>query len=287
MKKYYCLVCKSVITEHDTYCSNCHTEINRKIIFEKNNLESLKHNIKMYIISKEYKRCLNLLIDTNNQLVLEYYKMFCSKMLSNAYDETNFFDKKLEYTNEELDEIILHMIEHHTLFDINKIKTLASLSENNEKLVKILNKIETNEEMLGKDRELRENLFKRTIVPELKPVNSYYKEAKSYLYLSIVLYVILYLLVIILVNKDIKYQFMNISFILPTILLSKSLTRYILKKKNILFSILIFVITYYLTTLIGSLIWNEINFNIFINHFKAIINTPKHLIAILIERLKE
>ncbi len=287
MKKYHCLICNSLVNENETHCSYCHSEINQDIVFKRDSIEVLKHNVKLNAIACEYKRNLNLLIETYDELVLEYYKMYCSKAINKPYNETDFFDKKLNYTDEELDMVIVHMIEHSYLFTMEKIKAFSKLSKSHEKILRIIENIEVNEDKKGEDKDLRELLFTKTVVPSLKPIDPYYKEAKSFLYISIILYIVLYLVVILVFDKTIQYELMNITFILPSVILARALTRYILKKKNIFFTILMFISIYYSSTLLGSIIWNGIDFNIFFNHMKNIIKTPEQLIKALIERLRE
>ena len=79
MKKYQCLVCGFDINESDVKCSNCNSIIDMDIITSKDPIKTIKHTIKINFLNNEYKKNISLLEKTDNELLLEYYKMFSYK----------------------------------------------------------------------------------------------------------------------------------------------------------------------------------------------------------------
>ena len=287
MKKYQCLVCGWNINETDTKCPNCNNEIDMDIITKSDNIKVMKYNSKMNILNFEFKNNITLLQNTENELLLEYYKMYSYKNLNKEYDESIFFDKSYKYTNEELDEVILHILEHYKLYNINNINKIIDKSKNKNKHLDILNSINNESYQKPIENDLRNLLFNKVVIPNTKPYDPKIEDGKSYIKISILLYVVFIAIVLLFSGSDIRNQMMNLAFIIPGITLSKAISKLILKKKNIFITILLFIGILYVTTFIYYIIVNGFSTSMFIDHIKSLFNTPKDLIEILIERLGE
>lgn len=287
MKKYQCLVCGWDINEIDTKCPNCNNKIDMDIITKSDNIKVMKYNSKMNILNFEFKNNITLLQNTENELLLEYYKMYSYKNLNKEYDESIFFDKSYKYTNEELDEVILHILEHYKLYNINNINKIIDKSNNKNKYLDILNSINNDIYQKPIENDLRNLLFNKVVIPNTKPYDSKIEDGKSYIKISILLYVVFIAIVLLFSGSDIRNQMMNLAFIIPAITLSKAISKLILKKKNIFITILLFIGILYITTFIYYIIINGFSTSMFIDHIKSLFNTPKDLIKVLIERLGE
>ena len=73
--------------------------------------------------------------------------------------------------------------------------------------------------------------------------------------------------------KDIRNPMMNAALIVPSIVLSKGLCKLILKKKNLAFTLLMFIVSIYLTTFIYYIFANGFEGNFFVNHINSLFNT--------------
>ena len=141
MKKYQCLVCGFDIYEHQEKCSNCNTVIDMEIITKTDNIKTLKYNAKTNINNLQFRNNISLLENTENELLLEYYNMYTYKCLLKSYDEDYFFNNNFKYLNEELDEVILHILEHHKLYSMDNIKKIIDRSNQKSKYTSILSDI--------------------------------------------------------------------------------------------------------------------------------------------------
>lgn len=287
MKKYQCLVCGFDIYEHQEKCSNCNTIIDMDIITKTDNIKTLKYNAKTNINNLEFKNNIQLLENTLNELLLEYYKMYSYKCLLKSYNEDTFFNNNFKYLNEELDEVILHILEHHKLYSIENIKKIIDKSNKKSKYLSILNDINSNTYQKPIENDLRNLLFNNVSIPKTKEYNANKEEGKSYLFLSIVLYIVFIAIVLLFCAADIRNPMMNAALIIPSIVLSKGLCKLILKKKNLAFTLLMFIVSIYLTTFIYYLIVNGFEGNFFINHIKSLFNTFSDIFKTLIERFGE
>jgi len=296
MKKYKCLVCGWDINDLDNKCPNCNSNIDMDIITNTAKIKTLKYNSKLNIMNFNYKSNIILLQDTNNELLLEYYKMFSYKLLNKQYDESEFFDKQYKYTNEELDEVILHILEHRKLYSLDNINKIIDKSNTKNKYLDILQSINSPNYQKPIENDLRNLLFNQVSIPKTKAYDSSLEEGKSYILLSITLYIIFIAVVLLFSGSDIRNQVMNLALIIPGITLSKALIKiiykYNIKYKNnkiisFIFTILIFLGIYYITTFIYYIIVNGFSSSMFLDHIKSLFNTPSDLIEILIERLGE
>lgn len=287
MKKYQCLVCGFDIYEHQEKCSNCNTVIDMDIITKTNKIKTLKYTVKTNINNLEFRNNISLLEDTENELLLEYYKMYSYKCILKDYNEDFFFNSNFKYTNEELDEVILHILEHHKLYSISNINKIIDKSNKKSKYLEILNSINTDIYQKPIENDLRNLLFNNVSIPKTQEYNANREEGKSYLFLSIVLYIAFIAIVLLFCAKDIRNPMMNAALIVPSIVLSKGLCKLILKKKNLAFTLLMFIVSIYLTTFIYYIFANGFEGNFFFNHIKSLFSTFGDIFRVLIERLGE
>ena len=206
----------------------------------------------------EFRNNISLLEDTENELLLEYYKMYSYKCILKDYNEDFFFNSNFKYTNEELDEVILHILEHHKLYSISNINKIIDKSNKKSKYLEILNSINTDIYQKPIENDLRNLLFNNVSIPKTQEYNANREEGKSYLFLSIVLYIAFIAIVLLFCAKDIRNPMMNAALIVPSIVLSKGLCKLILKKKNLAFTLLMFIVSIYLTTFIYYNIFSSI-----------------------------
>ena len=284
MKKYQCLVCGFDINESDVKCSNCNSIIDMDIITSKDPIKTIKHTIKINCLNSEYKKNISLLEKTDNELLLEYYKMFSYKMLNKTYNEDNFFTSDFKYQDEELDEVISHILEHNFIYNNSNIELIINKSKHKNKYLDILNSINSDEYQKPKENDLRTLLFNEVKIPQTKEYNATFEEGKSYITLSIILYIIFIAVVLLFVPSDLRNQVMNLALIVPGITLSKALSKIIYKKKTPINTFIIFILILYVTTLLYYIISNGFSGNMFVDHIKSLINTPSDFIKILIER---
>ena len=93
------------------------------------------------------------------------------------------------------------------------------------------------------EKDLREQLFSYTIIPtSSKKQETRKNEGKTFVILAIFLYIVLSIATILTSEKEIIYSMLNLSAIIPTIILTSGLSKIILKKNNILKSILLFIV---------------------------------------------
>lgn len=287
MKKYQCLVCGFDIYEHQERCTNCNTVIDMDIITKTNKIKTLKYTVKTNINNLEFRNNISLPEDTENELLLEYYKMYSYKCILKDYNEDFFFNSNFKYTNEELDEVILHILEHHKLYSISNINKIIDKSNKKNKYLEILNSINTDIYQKPIENDLRNLLFNHVSIPKTQEYNANREEGKSYLFLSIVLYIAFIAIVLLFCAKDIRNPMMNAALIVPSIVLSKGLCKLILKKKNLAFTLLMFIVSIYLTTFIYYIFANGFEGNFFVNHIKSLFSTFGDIFKVLIERLGE
>lgn len=284
MKKYKCTICGGEVTvKDDIYtCINCKTIQDKDILFKENPLKLKQLKAKNNILNREFKKNIDLLDDTNDNLLLEYYKLYSYKALNKDYDESNFYNFNKSYTSEELDIVILHMLEHNMFFSNEDIELLINKSQNKEKYIKILNNIYNTENEKTIEKDLRELLFPKTIIPQAKKKNKRKADGKRLLILSLVLFILFIGITLIFINDEIKYEIMNISLIIPSYVLVKSLSKFIFKKDNIYILIGMFIVIYFDISFILSLFVTNFDTNI-ISHFMGIIKTPYELIKAMAE----
>lgn len=286
MKKYKCTICGGEVTvKDDIYtCLNCRTIQDKDILFKTNPLKLKQLKAKNNILNREFKKNIALLDDTDNNLILEYYKLYSYKALNKEYDDSNFYHFNKPYTSEELDIVILHMLEHNIFFTEENIDLLINKSQNKEKYIKIKNNIYNNDLEKTIEKDLRELLFSKTIIPQAKKKNKRKADGKRLLILSLVLFILFIGITLIFINDEIKYEIMNLGLIIPSYILVKSLSKFIFKKDNIYILIAMFIVTYYIISLMLSLFITTFDTNIIVGHFMGIIKTPYELAKAIIGR---
>jgi len=232
-----CLICGRKLKRLSGQCKNCKSEINTALYSKNNELEIKKYRAKINAINCEFERNVSLLEYTNNELILEYYKMYSYKLLNKEYDENIFFDNNYKYTFKELDTVILHILEHNYLYNISNIEKIIDLSNNKDKYFELLNKIQNKEDEISKEKQLYNNLINNIEIPKQKKFNATFEEGKSFIWFAILVFIIELCLVFF---TKIRYFFA----LIPTaILLSMGLTRLIIRRKSFWFGLLMFGIS--------------------------------------------
>lgn len=287
MKNYKCLVCGNVILNFNetNICPHCNCEIHKDIILKTNPIKVLKYKVFINCLNNDFNKNILLLENTYNNLYLEYFKMFTFKILNKQYDENIFFSNKYEYTEEELDFVINHMIEKRKIFNNENVYNYINNIPNNEKYLKILNNINNINEKI-KEKDLRTLLFDKTVIPVQSKYESRKKEGKAFLAVSCILYVLLIVIVLLMFDKSIKYQMMNIVLLLPSYILTTSISKIFFKKDKIYINLLIFIFVFYFSTLICSFMCTNHDTNFIISHFNGLINTPADLIESLMNTME-
>lgn len=286
MKKYTCPICGSILdpTTEEIRCKSCNTLLDKELVLGENPLKKKKLDIVTYATNLEFKTILDLDYD-NSELIFAYFKMYASKCLNKEYKEEEFFNGTYKYDVDELDYVILHMLEHNTYYNIDNItKFIEKYAKDNEMYQNMLNNIihKRDEKIVEKD--LREELFPDTRLPfKQKLYNSRKADGRSIIGVGILL-LIIFPAIVFIVGKDLKYYLFNIALIIPCLFLTSGICKLILKKDNIFASIGIFLVLYYLITLLYGFSYMEINTNIFFDHLKGIAYTPYELVKALIER---
>lgn len=286
MKKYTCPICGSILdpTTEEIRCKSCNTLLDKELVLGENPLKKKKLDIVTYATNLEFKTILDLDYD-NSELIFAYFKMYASKCLNKEYKEEGFFNGTYKYDVDELDYVILHMLEHNTYYNIDNItKFIEKYAKDNEMYQNMLNNIihKRDEKIVEKD--LREELFPDTRLPfKQKLYNSRKADGRSIIGVGILL-LIIFPAIVFIVGKDLKYYLFNIALIIPCLFLTSGICKLILKKDNIFASIGIFLVLYYLITLLYGFSYMEINTNIFFDHLKGIAYTPYELVKALIER---
>ena len=286
MKKIKCLICGEQLkidNESLTSCPFCNSKLEYNLSLMKNKIENLKHEALMYIINNEYNKLLIFIDNNQGNLLLEYYRMYSFISLNKRYDKNIFYSMNLSYTNEELDLIILHMLEHKQLFSDEEILLLINKSENKLKYINILNCNKTNEYEKIKEKDIREALFLKTKVPNIKERDIEKEEIKAKIIISTILYIVFFLIVLIFTNKELKYYLFNLLTIIPCIILCGSLPKLFFKDTGLIIKILFFVVLLFVLT-IPSLLFTK-DYNI-INHIIGLVRSPIDFFEILIEGMK-
>lgn len=283
MNKVKCLVCGEQIkitNDNISNCPCCNSSIAYELSLENDRTKQLKHEALIYIINKEYKKLL-LFIDNNyNNLLLEYYRMFSFLSLDKEYNKDLFYSLKLEYTDEELDTIILHMLENKQLFSDDEILLLVNKTKNNEKFLDILNSNRTSDYEKTKEKDLREKLFSKTIVPIIKEKNKTKEENITLTILGIGIYILSFLIVLIFTKNELKYSFFNLLTIIPCIILCNSLPKLFLKDNRVLIKVALFVLLLFVLTIPSLLFTNDYNI---LNHIIGVLKSPLEFFETLIE----
>ena len=248
IEKNLCLTCGRKLKKLSGKCPNCKTKINKqlyqKFYLKDNEKELKKYEAKVNIINCDFNKNLLLLKDTNNELLLEYYKMYSYKLLQEEYDESIFFNNNYTYTESELDLVILHILEHYYLYNLDNIKKIIMSSNYNKKYLSILDTILKKED----EQKLDNKLFNNVKIPKQKKFNATYEEGKAFIWLFLVAYIIELVL-----SCVVKLTF-PLYFVTSSILLAMGLTRLILKRKSFWFGFLIFIIVYLIMEIIFLII---------------------------------
>jgi hypothetical protein len=211
--------------------------------------------------------------------------MYSFKVLNQEYDELSFFNSEFKYSNDDLDRVINHMIEHIGMFSKENVLLMVQKSENKDKYIEAINNIGSFNEKV-KEKDLRDLLFSKTFIPVKQKNKTRKQEGSALFLLSMILYVLFIVIVLLMMDKDIKYQMMNIVLLIPSFILTKGLSKLLLKKDNFIYLIISFMVLYYITTLICSFMCKNYESNVFVEHFLGIINTPIDLFKSLFERME-
>lgn len=284
MKSYKCLVCGNKISskeEHDIICPHCHSKNDIDILLKKDKLKVLKYDTYIYLINKEFKKIILFLDDTYNSLLLEYFKIYSHIKLNKEYDETIFYNKELDYTDQELDLVINHMFENSDIFDISKIMIIINKSNNKDKYINAIDNLNTINEKY-KEKELRELLFHRTKVYELTKYDGLKREGKVFIYVSIALYILTTLLILLFTQKEAKYDMLVLTYILPSYLLSAGVNKAFIRLKSKFFIFIMFAGTLYITTFLWFIVFEGVSLDMYIKHFIEIIKSPIDLFKTLL-----
>ena len=137
------------------------------------------------------------------------------------------------------------------------------------------------------EKDLREKLFNTTVILESKKMSKNKEEGKSILLLGIILFIIFTIIVYISSDKELKYSMLNISAIIPCFVISKGLNLLITKKKNMIITIILFVLIFYFLTLLVTIPYNPHETNIFVDHLKGIGLSPYDLLKTIMERMNQ
>ena len=268
-------------------CQNCNAELDLDILLKTDDQKIIKRKIKINALNKEFKQNQYYFEEETNDLYISYYKLYCAKEINQNIDENKFFKSNYEFIGEENIEVALHMIEHHDLFELSNIEMFINkYIDNPTYYLNILEKTKNkaNEKIMEKD--LREQLFPYTVIPVgSKKQDPRKNEGKTFVILAIFLYIVLFIAVILTTDKEIIYSMLNLSAIIPTIILTSGLSKIILKINNILKSILLFIVLYYFITLIVTIPYHNEEGFILYTHLKAILYAPLDVIVSISERM--
>lgn len=279
------------INENDKIekCQNCNSDIDLDILLKRDSLKLKKRKIRINAINKEFDKNIFLFEENSNDLFIEYYKLYCAKELNEPNDEFLFFNSEFQYIEKENIEVALHMIEHHELYNYdNIVRFINQYTEEKDKLLTILEKINDKTNEKTEEKDLREQLFSHTFIPlSAKKYDSRRLEGKSFIFLSILLYIIFVIGVVLTADKEIIYSMLNLSLIIPTLVLTSGISKTALKKNNILIFILMFIVLYYFISLIVTIPYHNDEGFVLYTHLKAILYTPVDLIVTLSERMSD
>lgn len=286
MKKVKCLICGENIIineENITTCPQCKNEIDLDLLTKKDKIKTLKHEALTYIINNEYNKVITFIDNNYNSLLLEYYKMFSYISLKKEYNKDLFYNANLNYTSEELYNIIIHMIEHQDMFINEEIMQMIEKSEDKKILLDILNNKLTGEAERIKEQELRILLFNKTVIPQVKPYDRRKREGLAFMIISVIIYIVSFLLVLFFTDQTIKYYLFNVITIFISILLAIGIMKYKFKKNNIYLTILMVIGLLYVLTLPGLLFSDSYNL---LNHHVGLIKSPVELFVTLLEGME-
>ncbi len=286
MKKYKCIICGNIINlnnDKNITCEKCNTNYEYSFITKENKIKVLQKNIELLIINQEYNKANIYLDNTHNNILLEYYKVFVNRNLNKKYDDNKLFDFNYDYTNDELDVLLKHMIEHSYVFTNTEIEKLIQKSSNLDYYIMMLSNINNSKfDKTIKEKELREKLFNKVNIIKMDKEDNRKKDGVYISLFSVALLIIFFAFIALFGNINIKYELINISFIIPCIILTIGLSKVLMKKDNKYISILMFILLYYALTIPGFLMFDNIETNFFVDHFMGII---KSLFEIMMEYL--
>lgn len=286
MKTNKCYICgNNIDAESSLICPYCHTNLDSDILLKTNKLKTLKQEMLIYFINKEYSKIIIFLDNTHDSLLLEYFKNYsCIKL--NKINKTTLYNNDLIYTEDELDYVINNMLENKDVFNKQDILKLISKSNNKDYYLNRLNNPSLYSK--NKENEIRKKLFSLTTIPEVEQYDSTKQEGIAFIILSIITYILIALLIIIFSSKEMKYYMFNILYIIPSVILTSGITRVIpydriiknkednklIKFVKPLFTILLFIIVFYLSTLPSFLMFNDVKITFIFDHFKGMLTTP-------------
>lgn len=285
MKKLKCLICGEELYLKDELkaCPTCGNVINYTLITKSNKIEVLKHDALIYITNREYNKLLLFIDNNQNNLLLEYYRMFSFLALQKQYDKTKFYSFTLNYSQEELDTIILHMIEHNYMFDIEDIKKTIEKSNCSTKYLNLLMTI-NNENEKVKEKDLREQLFTKTKVITAKEKDNFKANSITLIIFGGILHVLIYFFVGLFSRPEIQYSFITMLCILPSVMTAIGVARLLKVHDSVILIILMTIGCTYILSLPGLFFSNDYTI---LNHHIGVLKAPFEFFKTLMEGMKE
>lgn len=271
--KSKCYICGNKIDiEKNRVCPFCQTNLDIDIVSKSNKIKLLKYEMLIYFTNHEFNKIILFLNNTYNSMLLEYFKLFSYKSLNKQY-ETSLFIDKYDYSDEELHFIINHALENTNIFNVEDIEYLISLSKTKDIYISRLNNNEENTKI--KEKELRDILFSLTTIPDQEPFDSTKREGVAFVILASIIYITFILFILIFTSSEQKYYAFNISFIIPSFILTIGIKR--IKKYNMIISLILFILILYVSTLIPFFIYNNVEITFLLDHFLGLLTSPLQL----------
>lgn len=281
-QKYTCPYCGQ-INETQDICSNCHLNMNLDIY----NSEVKKDyfDINIYISNNDYYKIIDIAKKYPNNLYYEYFMMFASLSLGKTYDINKFFTSSFTSTVKEEQEVCTHIIEKYTLY--NSKAVLNFLKEHKyANILKFEEMLEGNSKEQVIEKDLREELFPLTTLLPTNQKQKQFKYGNLYLLLlSFILLVLFTVITIVAVEKELQYEMLIVALIVPSIFLTKSFIRIVIKKNNVVINIVTFLLIYYIITYIMTISYHGFGIDSFYLHLKRIVYTPFVLVKTMHERM--
>ena len=277
LEKYHCPICHKELEQETNVCPFCHKT------FSNNVLSKEKQECLIYLINHEYDKVISFFTNlSKKEFIYQYYAKFKK---DNDIEIMNSFFNNLtqDISQEDKNEIMWHMIEHkdelYSDISFNFLKQIT----NNEEYISFY----ANNNLSEKDQEneLYNILLDEISIPNEKETIKKSSNGLIETFYSILMGLLLFLLVRFSLPSYILYESIILILIIPCIFLSISLSMVILKRKNIIFIIILFIISFYFITYFCTFSFHERSGLIDLwDHFLSICTSPYDLLKHILER---
>ncbi|HHU56592.1 MAG TPA: hypothetical protein GXZ48_07965 [Acholeplasmataceae bacterium] len=280
MKKIKCPHCYKNIRSNAIICPECYEEVKNLTVdpyykARRDLLVASRVNESTLILNASEKL---LEIDSEN-ILGKYFKSY-SELLQGSKSNMKIFLKEAnDISNNDLNEILYHLIKYKKVFDIEDIKNFITRN------IVEGTKIKYYFDLLENTPDPIIDLDSLPLIdlPVIPVKNKAYSFATFLIITGVIIMGILYFAVVRKTSEDVIILTTVLSYIFPSMLVAMGITRFILKKGNIYLSIFFMLIVLILSTYYLLLPYQKT----FLDHVKNVFTSPYDLIKYFIRKVYE